>query len=275
MPQFPNLISDSVLVTSTIDFLLSTGGRASAVSVVDRVMNISKPEPNLAKLLVSDLADRDPRLRLDEEFVEFVAHDHEAIDLSETGFVVFDLETTGAKAPPCRITEIGAYRIVNGKVADEFHSLINPDSPIPEFITMLTGINYEMVKNAPRFADVAADLLEFIGDSVMVAHNARFDMGFLNHELGRVYPNARLLNPSLCTVQLSRQLLPDIENHKLNTVANYYSIDLINHHRATDDARATAHIFVHLLGLLKSRGINNFGAARNFSFKKAAKKKAC
>ncbi len=94
MPQFPNLISDSFLVTSTIEFLQSIGGRASAVSVVDRVMKINKPEPNLARLFVSDLTERDSRLRLNEDFVEFIAPDHEAIELSKTGFVVFDLETT-------------------------------------------------------------------------------------------------------------------------------------------------------------------------------------
>ena len=100
---------------------------------------------------------------------------------------------------------------------------------------------------APRFRDVALEFLEFIGDSVLVAHNAHFDMHFLNHEIGRVYEDYRIANPSLCTVQLSRKLLPDIANHKLNTVASHFSIELLHHHRASDDARATAHIFVNLL----------------------------
>ena len=267
MPPFPNLISDSLLVKETIDFLESLGGRATAVNVVDYVMKISKPEPNLARMLCSDLTDRDPRIVLTDDFVEFIACDHEAINLAETGFVVFDLETTGAKAPPCRITEIGAYRVKHGALVDEFHTLVNPQTPIPPFITSLTGISDKMVRDAPVFADIASDFLDFIGDSVLVAHNARFDMGFLNHEVGRVYENYRVANPSLCTVQLSRKLLPNIENHKLNTVANYFSIELLNHHRASDDARATAKIFVNLLAGLETHGVRDVGSARRFGLK--------
>ncbi len=271
MPQFSNLVSDSILITSTVDFLRSIGGRASAVSIVDSVMKINKPEPGLARLLVSDLATRDARLRLNDDFVEIVELDHDGIDLGQTGFVVFDLETTGAKAPPCRVTEIGAYKVVNGEVADEFHSLVNPQTPISSFITGLTGIDDEMVKDAPVFRDIADELLEFIGDSILVAHNARFDMAFLNYEIGRVYPHYRLANPSLCTVQLSRRLLPNIENHKLNTVANYYSIDLVRHHRADHDARATAHIFVNLLDMMRGLGISSFREACAFSTQKLKK----
>lgn len=268
MPRYPNLISESLLISETIDFLVSTGGSATAVHVVDYVMKISKPEPRLARLLVSDLIDRDPRLSLNEDTVEFTATDDEAIDLANSGFVVFDLETTGAKAPPCRITEIGAYRVQGGTLVDEFHTLVNPETPIPPFITSLTGISNDMVADAPRFHDIADSFLDFIGGSVLVAHNARFDLGFLNHEIGRVYENYRVANPSLCTVQLSRKLLPHIENHKLKTVAHYYSIDLVNHHRAADDARATAKIFVNLLSDLDALGIRDLGGAKRFCYRK-------
>ncbi len=268
MLPYPNLISESLLINLTIDFLISIGGSASAVSVVDYVMKISKPDPNLARLLMSDLIGRDPRLSLNDDQVELISANHERIDLAETGFVVFDLETTGTKAPPCRVTEIGAYRVRNGRVAEEFHTLVNPEMPIPPFITLLTGINDNMVRDAPKFRDIASEFMEFIGDSVLVAHNARFDMFFLNHEIGRVFEDYRVWNPSLCTVQLSRKLLPNIENHKLNTVANYFSIELLNHHRASDDARATAHIFVNLLKDLQTLGIRDLGSARRFSFRK-------
>jgi DNA polymerase-3 subunit alpha (Gram-positive type) len=268
MPPSPNLISESLLINSTIDYLISTGGKATAVRVVDRVMKIRKPEPNLARLLVSDLVSRDSRLRLTEDTVEFVGRDHETIDLGQTGFVIFDLETTGAKAPPCRVTEIGAFRVRNGEVTDKFHTLVNPEMPIPPFISSLTGISNSMVSDAPVFGDIADSFLEFIGDSVLVAHNARFDMGFLDYEIGRIYEDYRLANPSLCTVQLSRRLLPEIENHKLNTVARHFSIDLINHHRASDDAYATARIFVNLLNDMLTRGITDYGTARKFSRRK-------
>lgn len=262
MMPYPNLISESVLVSETIELLQSAGGRASAVKIVDRVMKIRAPEPEIARLLVSDLIETDPRLQLNEDTVELVERDLEQRILSETDFVVFDLETTGAKTPPCRITEIGAYRVAGGKITDEFHTLVNPETPIPVFISQLTGISDQMVRNAPKFGEVAADFLRFIGDSVLVAHNAHFDMRFLNHEIGRIHDEYRLANPHLCTVQLSRKLLPHIENHRLNTVAEYFNVALINHHRASEDARATAHIFVNLLEELASRGISDVATAK-------------
>ena len=265
MPPSPNLISESILISETIEFLTSYGGRATAVNVVDYVMKIRRPEPALARLLVQDLIDRDPRLSLNEDTVELTSVDHALIELEKTGFVVFDLETTGAKAPPCRITEIGAYRVRNREVTDEFHTLVNPETPIPAFISSLTGIRDDMVMDAPRFCDVVDDFLDFIGDSVLVAHNARFDIGFLNYEIGRIYEDYRVANPSLCTVQLSRRLLPNIDNHKLKTVANYFSVDLINHHRACDDAHATARIFVNLLkDLLELHGVRDLGGVKKF-----------
>src|SRR5829696_8696729 len=131
MQPHPNLISDSLLINTTIDFLVSIGGSSSAVYVVDYIMNISKPNPDLARLLVSDLAARDSRLVMNGYDVQLVESDNDAIELAGAGFVVFDLETTGAKTPPCRVTEIGAYRVRNCEIVEEFHTLVNPEMPIP------------------------------------------------------------------------------------------------------------------------------------------------
>jgi len=246
------------------------GGSASAVRVVDYVMNIRGVQPALAKLLVQDLVERDPRLRLVEDNVELVQNGFDAKKLLETDFVVFDLETTGAKAPPCRIIEIGAFRVRGGQIVEQFHSLVNPKMPIPTFVAALTGISDDMVKKAPLFSDVVDGLLKFVGDSVLVAHNAGFDMGFLNHEIGLVYGEYRVVNPCLCTVQLSRKLLPQIENHKLKTLAEHYSVPLINHHRAADDARATAEIFINLLEVLSSTGLQDIASVKKFSRRRGA-----
>ena len=113
MPPCSNLICESLLIAETIDFLVSVGGAASAASVVDYVMRISKPEPGVARILALELVERDPRLALTEDTVRLFEPDHSAIPIDETEYVVFDLETTGAKAPPCRITEIGPYRVSN------------------------------------------------------------------------------------------------------------------------------------------------------------------
>jgi DNA polymerase III epsilon subunit family exonuclease len=264
MHGFSNLISDSLLINETIRLLHAFGGRATAVEIVDSVMNISRPEPQLAKLLISDLVNTDPRLSFNDEFVELNLFNDDARQLLETDFVVFDLETTGAKCPPCRVTEIGAYRIEKGKIADKFHTLVNPEMPIPIFITQLTGISDSMVRNAPKFRDIAADFLDFIGDAVLVAHNASFDIRFLNHEIGKIYDGYKMANPHLCTVHLSRKLVPHIENHKLNTVAQYFRVSLVNHHRALFDAHATARIFVELLAKLEERGVRDLASARRF-----------
>ncbi len=268
MPPFPNLISDSVLIKDAIRLLSLSGGRAPAVRVIDRVMKIRKPDPTLAKKLAADMVERDTRLALQQDDVVYIERDRDSVSFSDAEFVVIDLETTGAKAPPCRVTEIGAYTIKKGVIADEFRTLVNPEAPIPPFITSLTGISDEMVRDAPLFGDIADDLLGFIGDAVVVAHNAQFDMGFLDHEIGRIYEDYRLGNPTLCTVKLSRRLLPQVENHKLNTVARHYSIDLVNHHRASDDARATAEIFLHLIEEMSGIGIHNLGEANQLSRKK-------
>jgi len=268
MPPFPNLVSESLLISDTIKYLQAAGGQATAVRVVDRVMKIRRPEPGLARRLVSDLAERDSRLSMNGDVVELVDNKYDHIDLHEAEFVVLDLETTGAKSPPSRIMEIGAFRVRNGEITDKFHSLLNPEMPIPEFIGALTGIRDDMVADAPKFAEIAEDLMRFIGESVLVAHNADFDLGFLNYEIGRVYKGYHLGNPSLCTVQLSRGLISEIQNHKLKTVANYYSIDLVNPHRASDDAHATAKILLNLLQEMKAIGVDSFGVARRLSKKK-------
>ncbi|MEZ5306264.1 MAG: exonuclease domain-containing protein [Pyrinomonadaceae bacterium] len=243
-------------MNDTLSLLRQSGGFASAVEIVDAVMKISKPDPALARMLVSDLIETDPRLALFEDRVGLVETDSNRV-LSETDFVVFDFETTGAKAPPCRVTEIGAYRVSKGEIGECFQTLVNPETTIPEFITSLTNISDDMVKNAPKFREIAGDFLEFIGDAVLVAHNAMFDMRFLNVEIGMIHANYRIANPHLCTVKLARKLIPQIENHKLATIANYYSINLENHHRAAEDARATAVIFLKLLDLLEEKGVTD------------------
>ncbi len=268
MTPYPNLISDSLLINETVSLLQSFGGSASAVAIVDYVMKIRRPEPTLAKLLVSDLVERDPRLQLNDDTVELVGNGTDKKPLVETEFVVFDLETTGSSTPS-RVIEIGAYRVKGGSIIAEFQTLVNPEMPVPAFITALTGISDEMVKDAPKFSDVAAGFLNFIGDSVLVAHNAHFDMHFLNLEIGRIYEDYRVANPCLCTVQLSRKLLPQIENHKLKTVAEYYSVDLVNHHRAAPDAFATAQIFVNFLTTLHTDGVTDLATVRTLGRRKS------
>jgi DNA polymerase III epsilon subunit family exonuclease len=265
MTFYSNLVSDSTLVQETIDLLRLSGGRANASQIVDAVFKVSHIDEELAGLLVGDLVKDDRRFKIiDGKTVELQAYDCESKLLEELDFVVVDIEATGAKMPPNRIIELGAYRICGGKIVDNFLTLVNPEIPIPRFVAALTGISNETVKQAPLFAEVAPRWLEFVEDAVLIAHNAPFDTNFLNHEISRVYPGHRMINPHLCTVTLSRRAVPGLTNYRLETVADHFSIPIFDRHRAGSDALATAEIFLHLLGRLADNGVKDLAAARIF-----------
>ena len=169
--------------------------------------------------------------------------------------VVFDIETTGFSPIKNKIIEIGAVKVKNGKITDKFSTFVNPEVPIPFEIEKLTSISDNMVLNAPTIEQVLPKFLEFCGDAVMVAHNASFDMSFMKHNallLGKAFDPA-----ILDTVSMARFLLPNLHRFKLDTVAKELKISLENHHRAVDDAGATAEIFVKFVEMLKQRGIEN------------------
>lgn len=267
MPQFSNLVSDSTLVQETIDLLRLWGGRGNASQIVDAVFKVSHIDEDLAGLLVGDLVKDDRRFKfIDGNTIELQAHDFESQLLDELDYVVVDVEATGAKLPPNRIIELGAYRISGRKIVDSFLTLVNPEIPIPRFVMTLTGISNEMVKEAPLFAEVAPRWLEFVNEAVLIAHNAPFDTNFLNHEISRVYPGHRMINAHLCTVTLSRHVLPGLINYRLDTIADHFSIPIMARHRAGSDALATAEIFLHLLDRLHERGVKDLAAARAYKF---------
>lgn len=262
---FNNLVSDSTLVQETIDLLRRKNGRVSAAQVASEVLQLPDLEPAVAALIIAELVRDDWRVQLtDEHEVELLCADDECRVLAETDFVVVDVETTGAKTPPGRITEIGAYRVSQNRIVAEFQTLVNPQTNIPPFIVHLTGITEKMVKDAPVFNEVVPEWLRFIGDAVLVAHNALFDVRFINHEIARVFPGRRMVNPHLCTVLLSRGLIPELQNHRLHTLAEHFAISIINRHRAAGDARATAEVFLHLLAHLQQIGVYDLAGVRQF-----------
>ncbi|SKA87005.1 DNA polymerase III catalytic subunit, PolC type [Caloramator quimbayensis] len=166
-------------------------------------------------------------------------------------FVVFDIETTGLNQNNDEIIEIGAVKIKNLKIIDTFSCLINPKKDISDEITKLTGITNEMVKDKPFIETALLDFLKFIGSSPVVAHNAKFDTGFIKNNVKRLGLNFD--NAIIDTLSLSRWLLPNLKKHKLNIVAEHLGISLENHHRAVDDATATAEIFIKFLKMLKEK----------------------
>lgn len=170
-------------------------------------------------------------------------------------FVVFDIETTGLRPSNDGITEIGAVKVSGGKITEVFNTFVNPEKPIPENIVHLTGITDAMVADAPKADKAVADFLEFAKDCVLVAHNAGFDTSFIKAAAGKY--GLDFSNAYIDTLELSRTLVKDIKNHKLNTLTKHFDIKLENHHRACDDAMATAEVFLKLVELLKERGINS------------------
>lgn len=167
----------------------------------------------------------------------------------EDTFVVFDLETTGLSAAECRVTEIGAVKIKDGKVIDEFQTFVNPECPISQKITELTGITDDMVKDAPLFEAAYDAFCEFCGENtVLVAHNANFDVGFMRAGAERIGKHFEYT--FIDTVPLCRYVFPDMRSVKLDLVAKRIHLPAFNHHRAVDDAKTLGGIFMHLLNFL-------------------------
>ncbi len=167
-------------------------------------------------------------------------------------FVVFDIETTGFSPVNNRIIEIGAVKVKGGEIADKFSAFVNPDVPIPFEIEKLTGINDSMVKDAPLIEQVLPEFLAFCEGAVLVAHNAGFDMSFIKENAMR----QGILRKFTCadTLGIARILLPHQAKHTLDAVAKTMGVSLENHHRAVDDAQATAEIFVKFIPMLKEAG---------------------
>lgn len=187
-----------------------------------------------------------------------------------SSYIVFDIETTGLSAINDKITEIGAVKIQNGKIIDRYSQLINPERHIPEFITKLTGIDDEMVKDKPKINQVILEFKDFIGEDVLVAHNASFDVGFIRENMKK--NGLELNNPVLDTLELSRSVFPNLKSHKLNLVAKHLGVKLDNHHRAVDDADATAEIFLKIMELLNDRNIESFDQINNLNTEKDVSK---
>lgn len=162
--------------------------------------------------------------------------------------IVLDLETTGVSAYRDRVTEIAAVKYLNGKIVEEFHTLINPGYPIPRHITRITGITDEMVKDAPAIHQVLPELKEFLGSHIIVAHNAGFDFNFLKYNF-LMHHNYQLENKTLCTFKLANRLL-DIPRRRLSDCCNYFQITNTQAHRAMSDVLATTQVLSNMVELL-------------------------
>ena len=261
---------ETVLVVRALDFLRA--GPADSASLVSHVCQLPAVPGVVAEHMASALLGayrdfargEDGRWRLTEAGVPRTAgartadqpgaeppdaphesdrHDH----LDDLPYAVVDVETTGGRPDHGdRITEVAAVVVQGGKIVDRFATLVNPQRPIPPFITSITNINWEMVRDKPTFGEICEPLLERLEGRVFVAHNASFDWGFVAAEVERA-TGRRLGGSRVCTVRLARRVLPQLPRRSLDWVTRHYGIEIEARHRAEGDAVATAHVLMRLL----------------------------
>jgi DNA polymerase III subunit epsilon len=196
----------------------------------------------------------------------------EKVDLWSCPFTVVDIETTGSVAGTHAITEIALVSVLEGRIQRRWRSFVNPRQPIPAFITSLTGITDEMVSGAPAIGRVLPNVVEFIGDAILVGHNVRFDAGFIEHEL-RSNGYAGLGNPTVDTLVLARRTIAEVANYRLGTLTRELGIDVERHHRALADANATAELLIHCIRKLEDNGVFTYGGLQEYLRSRALPRK--
>ena len=192
-----------------------------------------------------------------------IAYNIQDLELDSATYVVFDVETTGLSAVYDTIIELAGVKIQNGEIIDRFERFANPHHPLSETTVKLTGITDEMVQDAPEISEVLKEFHEWAKDSVLVAHNATFDIGFMNAGYKRIdYP--KVDQPVVDTLELARFLVPELRNHRLNTLCKHFEIELTQHHRAIYDAEATGYLLWKLVKLLGAKEIRNHKELNDF-----------
>ena len=180
-------------------------------------------------------------------------------DLHKLSYVVVDTETTGGRSwLHDRITEFAAVVVRDGEIVEVYETLVNPQRSIPPFVTRLTNITWDMVKDAPTFDRVAPEVMRVLEGNIFVAHNATFDWRFITNEISRSTGH-QLRGRRLCTVKMARKVLPQLSRRSLDYVARYYGVEIHRRHRAGGDALATAKCLVRMLSDLADRGCGTWG----------------
>lgn len=258
------LHSSGSLVESALTLLAS--GPCSTEKVAEEILRL-RGNPRAAAAAVFSLLGSEPRARVDREGVWSLAPVERKPclgPLSAQDWVVVDVETTGGSIDRGhRLIEVAAVTVRGAVIEDRFSSLVNPGRPVPRMITSLTGISQEMVAGAPYFHEVVEGLERVMLGRVFVGHNAGFDWRFVSGELERCR-GLGLSGPRVCTLRLARRIVPHLPSRSLGALAEYYGITMDVHHRALDDAVATAHLLIRLLGELEDKGVHTWSDLEGF-----------
>ena len=236
-------------------FLESRPAGADAAELTGLLFKGAASDPELNARLIHGLIGTDPNFAFDPSttFWSLRRSINLRIPLGEARFVVVDLETTGGRPAPGSIIEIGAYRVEGGRLTESFQSMVRPQMRIPRFIEGLTSITNEMVMAAPPIEEVLPAFRDFLGDAVMVAHNAQFDHAFLDFEFRRLF-GIGITNPLLCTIRLSRRLLPSLKRRRLDALAEHFGLSIEGRHRGLGDARMAAELLSIFLEMAARMG---------------------
>ena len=229
-------------------------GPADAVVLARDILGVVRPRREIADRLLTTLLGNDPRVSRLPDGRWTLASAAPSPLIEACTYAVVDVETTGmTPAKGGRVIEVAVARRSPAGVTVALDTLVKPETPVPAGITGITGITAEMLRVAPAFASIADRVLDSVRDAVFVAHNVRYDWGFLSAELDRTRA-VRLTGPRLCTVRLTRKLVPELDYRNLDAVLYHFGISTPVRHRAGPDAVATAAVLQRLLGLARERG---------------------
>ena len=194
----------------------------------------------------------------EREKIERTLKGKSTIDLL-SDYIVFDIETTGLDSSYDEVIEIGAIKVKNNKIVSKFNSLVKPKNEIDEYITELTGITNEMVKDAPTIEEILPDFMNYIGNDILIGHNVNFDINFIYDNLYRNKFDV-LTNDFIDTMRISRKLLPELPHHRLIDLAKYFKIDSTNNHRSLKDCEITMNVYENLkeIALQKYDNVDEF-----------------
>ncbi len=249
-----------------------TDGPMSTPRIAEEVLAL-RGNPKAAAAAVFALLGSDPRFHVDGTGTWSLTAGADAANgdrtrtpeaFADQEWAVVDVETTGGSAGHGhRVIEIAAVRVAGGRIVGEYSSLVNPGQPIPRMITSLTGITNADVSRAPRFEKIAARVAEELGGRVFVGHNAAFDWGFVRTEMERA-TGRTLVGRRFCTLRVARRLLPHLPSRSLGALADYFGVEMTTHHRALDDAVATARLLLRFLDDLAEKGVEDWRSYEAF-----------
>ena len=260
------------LVDKALDYL--EAGPANSTSLVHDVIGVASASSPIAERLANALLGSDPRVRLrfDARW-ELVRQAAGSPKLTECTFAVVDVETTGSSSGKGdRVIEIAIAVLHGGRVKMAIDTLVDPERPIPSFITGVTRITQEMIRGKPCFTEIASDVVGALAGRIFVAHNLRFDWSFVSSEARRAL-DVTLDGPRLCTVRLAKRLIPGLRSRSLDSVARYLGIEIENRHRAGGDAMATALVLRQMLNLAGERGIDTLRGLEELQGQRKRKKR--